>query len=112
MNMDEQDGPLTPTLSPAYRGEGAGMPPLPLAGEGWGEGASRSQDHRLTFIANEEIASLHERRVPPGAWPLSVEHRRGGLTAHTTPRSIAASSGARRYGPGLHDPARPPFRLD
>jgi len=30
------------------------MPPLPLAGEGWGEGVSRSQDHRLTFIANQD----------------------------------------------------------
>jgi len=30
--------PLTPTLSPEYGGEGAGLLPLPLAGEGWGEG--------------------------------------------------------------------------
>jgi hypothetical protein len=30
-----------PTLSPEYRGEGAEMPPLPLVGEGWGEGAVR-----------------------------------------------------------------------
>jgi hypothetical protein len=45
--------PLTPTLSPEYGGEGAallpllpggdrlGLLPLPLAGEGWGEGLTR-----------------------------------------------------------------------
>ena len=34
--------PLTPTLSHEYAGEGAGMLPLPFAGEGWGEGGSNS----------------------------------------------------------------------
>ena len=33
-----QEKPLTPALSPEYRGEGAGLHPLPLAGEGGGEG--------------------------------------------------------------------------
>ena len=47
-SIDSCTHPLTPTLSPVAGGEGANcpvyrkreseLPPLPLAGEGWGEG--------------------------------------------------------------------------
>jgi hypothetical protein len=38
MNLVAYHRPLTPTLSPEYGGEGVGLLPLPLAGEGRGEG--------------------------------------------------------------------------
>ena len=46
---------LTPTLSHEYAGEGAGMLPLPLAGEGWGEGGSSKQGPWLKLLANQEM---------------------------------------------------------
>ena len=46
--------PLTPALSPDAGGEGAFLPlPLPLAGEGWGEGYSVTTSAVLNFIANQ-----------------------------------------------------------
>jgi hypothetical protein len=45
--------PLTPALSPDAGGEGAFLP-LPLAGEGWGEGYSVTTSAVLNFIANQE----------------------------------------------------------
>jgi len=62
------DGPLTPTLSPEYGGEGAGMPPLPLAGEGWGEGASRSRERRLKFIASQECSCARSVGLGVARW--------------------------------------------
>ena len=44
--------PLTPALSPDAGGEGAFLP-LPLAGEGRGEGQSVTISAVLNFIANQ-----------------------------------------------------------
>jgi len=44
--------PLPPALSPDAGGEGAFLP-LPLAGEGWGEGYSVTTSAVLNFIANQ-----------------------------------------------------------
>ena len=46
---------LTPTLSHEYAGEGADpfTLPLPLAGEGWGEGGSSKRGPWLKLLANQ-----------------------------------------------------------
>jgi hypothetical protein len=51
--------PFTPTLSPVAGGEGADAspagerPPLPRAGEGWGESQTHSHDAELGFFASQ-----------------------------------------------------------
>ena len=42
--------PLTTTLPHGYAGEGVGLLPLPLAGEGWGEGGSSVQGLRQRLL--------------------------------------------------------------
>ena len=58
--------PLTPALSPEYGGEGAQLPPLPRAGEGWGEGLLRhiaSRETACSTLAGWSGVSTPTRRI-------------------------------------------------
>ena len=84
---------LIPALSPEYGGEGVVLPPLPLAGEGWGEGAARgSPPQRFasdpSVIRTALCVEVRDPRRANGAKAeLTAKDRRGVLYVFMPPLS-------------------------